>query len=249
MMKTIKSKIKSSAWFQKIEDARAAKKFIDSPDTLVYVHIGKCGGESVWNAIQSSTLLKEKFNRVKRVHVERPPVLRSAKYLIVVRNPISRAISAFNWRYKLVVVDEAQRNRFAGEYDILAKYRTLNALAETLYKDGVLDTSAAEEFRSIHHLRESISFYLTHLLNAIQPSQIYAVMATESLSKDVQVALGVAELEKVHENATSTDKSAKFLSAQGRANLRRFLSEDYLALEKLLSLSDSTSADKNVLLK
>ena len=57
------------------------------------------------------------------------------KYIIIVRGPISRAISAFYWRYKLVVQTGEQRNRFPGEFEILQKYQTLNRIAENLYDE------------------------------------------------------------------------------------------------------------------
>lgn len=52
-----------------------------------------------------------------------------ASYLVVVRNPISRTLSAFNWRYKLVVEQDAQRHRFPGEYEALSRHGSLNSLA------------------------------------------------------------------------------------------------------------------------
>lgn len=54
------------------------------------------------------------------------------KYVIVLRNPIKRFISAFNWRYKLVIDDKTQTNRFIGEKEILEHYNCVNNLAEKI---------------------------------------------------------------------------------------------------------------------
>ena len=87
-------------------------------NVLIYVHIVKCGGVTLENAIEDSPLVKDLFASVHKVHIRKPPILKNASYAIVVRNPIDRAISAFNWRYKLVVTDELQKHRFYGEYEI-----------------------------------------------------------------------------------------------------------------------------------
>lgn len=248
-LKLLKTTIKKTPVYPALQRIRTAREYGDSADSLVYIHIGKCGGVTLSKALDNSELVNRRFTKITKVHVAKPPILRKASYLILVRNPISRALSAFNWRYKLVVTDEEQKTRFTGEYEILKKYGTLNAIAEQLYSDGELNRDVAREFRTIHHLKEDIAFYLAELLDRISPSQIYAVFSTESLDDDILNLLGVSATEKVHENASVTDSEKKYLSEAASSNLRRFLAEDYRALEKLLSFSDTTHAGKDVLLK
>ena len=81
-------------------------KIKDSSKTLIYIHIGKCGGVTLVNALKKSSFVQNKFSSVHRIHFRRPPILKNVSYAIVIRNPIKRAISAFNWRYKLVVTDK-----------------------------------------------------------------------------------------------------------------------------------------------
>lgn len=111
-------------------------------------------------------------NLFHRVHIEKPPIYYNRKYAIICRGPISRVVSAFSWRYKLVVRDGVRRNRFPGEWEVLTKYKTINALAESLYVNGDFQESAGSDIRKIHHLREDINFYLGDLLSCIDPSQI-----------------------------------------------------------------------------
>ena len=212
------------------------RKF-DSAAHLIYVHIGKCGGASLWNAIQRSERLASTFDKVSKTHVEKPPVHQLSRYLIVVRDPIQRAISAFNWRYRLVVSDGTQTDRFAGEYDVLNRYKTLDTLAASLYTADRLDIAAARDFRAIHHLREDIAFYLEGLLEIIRPEQIYGVLRTETLAQDTQRVLGVASLPSVHENRSVTPPEQKHLSDQSLHNLRRFLASDFAAVDRLAALS------------
>lgn len=220
----------------------------DDDSELVYVHIGKCGGESLWDAINNSKVIKKDFSRVHKVHIRKPPIHKKTRYLVVVRNPISRAVSAFNWRYKLVVEDEAQRHRIKGEWEVLTKYKTLNTLAESLYKDGELDEKVANDFENILHLRENIKFYLNELLEEISDDQIYGVMSTETLSEDVVRQLDVRDLKRTHENAKFVDTSKKHLSETAYENLRRYLSDDFKCLETLLARKNMTVCDTGRLL-
>ncbi len=221
----------------------------DDSNLLIYVHIGKCGGVTLENAIKNSPLVKDLFVSVLKVHIQKPPILKNASYAIVVRNPIDRAISAFNWRYKLVVTDELQKFRFDGEYEILKKYGTLNALSEELYKDGVLNLSVADEFQKIHHLKENISFYLKPLLDIVSPSQLFAVFATESLDDDISNILGFKNDVYIHQNSKNVSDEKKFLSELAYRNLKLYLKDDYAYLSKLLTMNTTSSTKESILLK
>ena len=222
--------------------------FKDSADELVYIHIGKCGGSSLWRAIADSPVVREKFNRIHKVHINKPPLLKNSRYLIVIRNPIRRALSAFNWRHKLVVETEAQRDRFEGEWEVLKKYGTLNNLAEALYVDQVLDLNVSNEFQIIHHLKENIAFYLKDTLDYIKAEQVFCVLSTETLNDDIYNNLAVIEVARVHENAKNTDESKIFLSDKACENLRRYLYEDYQCIKNLLKLKNTTLCEPSLLL-
>lgn len=208
----------------------------DDARNLVFIHIGKCGGASVWDAVKKSPVVEAKFSRVQKVHIAKPPVLRRAKYLVVVRDPISRAVSAFNWRYKLVVAEEAQRHRFPGEWEALTKYHSINNLAEALFVNDRIDPAAAQDFLLIHHMKEGFQYYLGDLLESIDSGQIFAVIATETLKADLQRFLSVGAVEKFHDNSSDQRKGGVFLSDSARRNLRRFLSGEYDCYEKLIIL-------------
>ena len=221
----------------------------DNSKTLIYIHIGKCGGVSLVNAIKKSSFVQNQFSSVHKIHVRKPPILKNASYAIVVRNPIKRAISAFNWRYKLVVTDKIQKNRFNGEYEILKKYGTLNSLCEQLYLDGKLNSVVSDEFQTIHHLKENISFYLKPLLDKVSPSQLFAVFATETLDEDIANILNVKNEVYIHQNSKKTSANKKYLSEKAYHNLKTYLADDYLYLSKLLTMNNTSCVDKNLLLQ
>lgn len=98
MAKMLQDLIKKTPLYPMFREVRTAREYGDAADSLVYIHIGKCGGVTLSQAIDSSEILNKKFKKITKVHVFKPPILRKASYMILVRNPISRVLSAFNWR-------------------------------------------------------------------------------------------------------------------------------------------------------
>ena len=216
---------------------------------LQYIHVGKCAGRSLWEAIKVSPVVSARFSVVHKVHVRRPTRRRADRYLIAVRNPISRALSAFNWRYWLVVETENQASRFPNEMRILRYYGNLNNLATGLYlSSGELDEAVARDFLSIHHLRENIDFYLGTLLPKIDASQIFGVVTTEFLAEESSALLGVDDLQRIHSHAPRVPNLMKNLDEGATRNLRRFLRPDFLVLEKLSEMVAMSNHSRTALL-
>lgn len=61
----------------------------------VLIHVGKSGGTSLRTALKETEL----GAHMHVVHIRKPPIRSNLSYYIVARGPISRAISAFNWRH------------------------------------------------------------------------------------------------------------------------------------------------------
>lgn len=209
--------------------------------STVLIHIGKCGGRSVMDGIKQAGLQTGLY----RVHAKKPIYRKDLKYIIVARGPIARLSSAFRWRYKLVVSDGVQKNKFEGEYDVLTNYQNLNTLAEALYYDnGEPNSIAQADIRKIHHIRETISFYLRDLLNKCHPSQIVAVLMQENLNDDIFRVFGYKNEFYRHSNPPSEGENV--LSDRGIKNLMQFFQEDYEALIKLYTWG---KIDRSVLIR
>ena len=196
----------------------------------VLIHVGKSGGTSLRMALRETSLGQE----IHKVHIRRPPIRPTLEYYIIARGPVSRVMSAFNWRYKRVVTDGEQKDRIAGEYDLLTRYETLNNLALDLYDPaGAPNTPVIEAFGRMHHIRESIAFYLDPLLDQIDPTQIKEVLMQENLDADIERVLGVRVERRDKQHGDSVDPARKHLDPQAKINLRRFLARDYACLNRL----------------
>ena len=217
---------------------------------LNVIHIGKCGGGTVKRAIKRSASLAKKFDNITITHTAKARYSENEDYLIIIRNPIERAISAFNWRHYLVVDTEKQRNRFEDEWQVLKKYSTLNSISQNLYSADnlVLNKKVSGEFKAIHHLREDISFHLSGMLERVNPVQIYGVIKQHSLVTDCQSILGPnVDIEHDKNHGVTLEASKRNLSDLARRNLRRFLHEDFACILKLYNLGLITWSDYELL--
>ena len=206
---------------------------------LQFVHVGKCGGSTISSLLSESKVIGRRYNSCFESHVNGVQISQDCDYLICLRNPIQRAFSAFEWRKKLVLGDSDidQVNRFAGERKVLKKYKSLNALARSLYfSDGRLDHSVSRDFRIIHHLRESISFYISPLLPVLRPDNIFGVICQESLSSDCKRLLGVDASKLFVRRNIEKGSIVDHLDGLAISNLRRYLSDDYQCISALWSL-------------
>lgn len=131
---------------------------------LVFAQVGKCGGISLEEVIRASPVVKLLFQSWPREHLHPPEFNPQSHYMLVVRNPISRSVSALNWRYHLAVETGNQKNRFPGEFEVLEKYSTVRCGAENLYQDGVENHEAVRDLLTVHHMKESIAALLYNLV-------------------------------------------------------------------------------------
>ena len=201
---------------------------LGSSNDLNFIHIGKCGGSTICKHLRKNKMLEKKYRRIFITHVEKPIPKKKTNYLICIRNPIERVISAFNFRYKLIVEDKYQKGLIDNEYEVLNYYKSINELAEGLYSGNNLNANVVKDFRNIHHLKENISFYIDDLLNEIKPEQIYGVICMNTLNEDIKNFLGVRNNLHLRKGFNRVE-----LSKKARLNLKRFLRDDYRCIDKL----------------
>ncbi len=189
----------------------------------IFIHIGKCAGTTVRRELGKGGY------RFLEIHLARVKFRKDKKFIIVLRNPVARFVSAFNWRYKLVVENGDQANRFRGEKKNLQKYQTANNLAENLYDThGNLVIDLSKNGFYIHHIREDIHYHIGDFLRNCQKENIEACMAVETLGKDMKKYFNREVTHRMKQNKKDT-----FLSELAIKNLIQYLQKDYDCIEKV----------------
>ena len=208
----------------------------DRPFTLI--HVGKCGGGSVLAALRTAGY------RVEHVHLQRPADEADCRYVVLVRDPVARFVSAFNWRRHLYLngglPPKARKGRVAdlrhyAEREFIFEFETVNSLAEQLSVGENLAVSPASALLPlIGHVPQGFDWYLRDLIDKIKPEQLAGVICTENLAADFEHLFGFPLEQGVHR---SNANASKHVSKNGRGNLAREFFREYVALEKLARLA------------
>ncbi|MFN9367597.1 MAG: sulfotransferase family 2 domain-containing protein [Planctomycetia bacterium] len=166
------------------------------------------------------------------------------RYVVLVRDPVSRFVSAFNWRCHLLenellpaarTQDPIARLRHRTEREFLAHFEDVNAFAERLVQTGEHEVSAlATLMQLVGHVPQGFVWYLDDLLDGIEPSQLAAVIATERLADDFEAVFGFRPVAERNRHYGSRGTA---LSPQGRANLAREFAAEYRTLDRLADLA------------
>ncbi len=227
IQKTLKKKnnIQKKKLNQKNKNKNKNKK-----NSFEFIHIGKCGGTTLLTEFENN---KIKFNHI---HLKKFKYNPKKKYVIVIRNPIKRFISAFYWRMYRVCDKKDQEKRFKGEKQLLLKYKTINNYAENIYNDkGELNEDFILPKKYIHHIVQDIHYYLGDFLEKVDVNNIKAILLTENLNSDLKTHFNIQTNENIYYNKKK--KYDTFISEKGISNLRKFIEKDYKCIDKLLELN------------
>jgi len=202
------------------------------------VHVGKCGGSSIVEELRARRFCFEHF------HMRRPQPAADRRYVVLVRDPVARFVSAFNWRSHLLEndllpparsQDPIARLRHRAEREFLAEFADVNAFAERLVRTGKHEVSApATLMQLVGHVPQGFAWYLDDLLGGIEPAQLAGVIATERLADDFEEVFGFRPVAERNRHYASRGTE---LSPQGRANLAREFAAEYRTLGRLADLA------------
>lgn len=203
------------------------------------IHVGKCAGATVARELRRGGYEFEKF------HMRRPIVAPERRYVVTVRDPMARFVSAFNWRRQLLrsLLDPELRDadpvwvaKHRVEKAFIERFATAGSLAESLEPDPGFDVSPAiSMLRVIAHVTEGFHWYLDELLDVIEPRQLLGVVSQENLDQDMQAMFGIRPVLVCHRGDCCDPVD---LSALARRNLARVFSEEYRTLHRLERLAD-----------
>jgi len=180
-------------------------------------------------------------------HQGKPDFGEDYKYVITVRNPIKRYISAYYWKLEALETN-AYGEKCPEELEVLKAWGSATGLAEALYDDAGNLNEDADQFiqkrwtKYMNHIGMDINYYLRDLLEQIKPEQVLGTIAAETMLKDLGRVLG-GEPKKVG-HKKKNDKYPREISEKAYSNLKSYLEDDYECLRKLDSWGHITDEQR-----
>lgn len=183
-------------------------------------------------------------------HQNRPEISDHYKYIISIRNPIKRFVSAYYWKIQALET-KAYGEDCPEELEALYSWGSANNLAEALYDDEGYLNEEADAFIEkrwttyMNHIGMDLDYYLGHLLENIDPGQILGTIAAETMADDLIRVLGPLSNPKVtlgHDK--KNDNYPREISRKAYNNLKSYLADDYECLRKLDSMGHITDEQR-----
>jgi hypothetical protein len=202
---------------------------------MVSVHVGRCGGTTVEKELKDYGFL---FDRIHMAKAEYDPL---KKYIITVRNPIDRFVSAFNYDHRWMY-DRGKKKRrpktYKEEIRTLQLYDSADDLARNIY-------DFYERGLFINHVSKDIYFHIGEFLRECDRENIIAVVATETLRDDMKQFFGI----DVRRHERKNKEYSTFLSEEGCRNLKHYLQNDYWCIDQLYRMGLITEEKYKILCK
>jgi hypothetical protein len=226
-------------------------EYLFNTNKLKLIHIGKCGGTTI-----------EHVFGLKEYHLKRD-YLQDEYYIIWIRNPLNRFVSAFNYSYSLINLDTKNLDinnlsldnclapariyhkmtcnyKFSERYDYLINYfQTPNNLAESITSENKIKKELAFELMNseLEHIYKGIGWYLYNGIFVEENyNKIAFVGSIENMNDDLLKLSNILNA-KFNNKKIRENKNinCKFLSEKALKNLLFFFENtDYKALKTLL---------------
>mmetsp|Transcript_41921 Transcript_41921/g.69497 ORF Transcript_41921/g.69497 Transcript_41921/m.69497 type:complete len:382 (+) Transcript_41921:56-1201(+) len=224
---------------------------LPSSDKIVILHIGKTGGSSVRESLQSSLNTTRAYFADNNGHSESYRELHQCAehpnhvFAYFVRAPVQRYVSAWVSRFRM-----GGNKMFApwglGELEAFAKFLTPDELGRALSaSDPATRSDAQRAMHTIGHVKWGLSDYWGGLENFEKcPNSTFFVGRTEHFDEDYLRLVRVlgdeggllSEVTEVDHAHRAPDQYAGFkhLSRLARTNLRKWYKEDYEIIHRLI---------------
>jgi len=200
---------------------------------IEFIHIGKCGGGTVKESLTNSDNFK--FNDI---HTRKSHYNKYKKYLIVIRNPLQRFISAFYWKYDKTInnVDTTTEEEI-----FYNKYNNIDEFCNDLKKNS----NILQDYNITNHMYKGIEYYLENLIDNCRKDQIIGVICQETLKDDVKNILDITVENRVHDNSSYS----KNITDENYKVLKDYLKNEYLIIDKMYKYGWITNKQYKILSK
>ena len=229
-----------------------------SPEKIKFIHVGKCGGTSIYNELKNKS--------ISQFHLRRPKPELDMYYILWIRDPLARFVSAFNHSKQIVdfEVDTLQGkepslencqaplwiklkiNRgyaYEKDYEDLVNYfESANHLAESINCQNKIDSRNALKLMTypLEHIYKGLGWYLDNgaFIDSFHDRFLF-VGSLENMKLDflsLRKKLSMKnDFLKVSHLRSNSCKYSKELSSNAKSNLYEFYKEtDYKTLRKLV---------------
>ncbi len=215
---------------------------------LRFIHVGKCAGTSVRKFLLAKDIEFQEYHCYDANVKLAERILGNNKddfYLLTVRDPIRRYISAFYWDFYEKRIKSDSKGPHGIWTEIYNVFQSPNALAEALTSDdGALKTFAQSVFhKSRLHMEFTLAWYISPDLAEKLNKENTFVIRTESVNRDMTDYMkkyhDEPEIIKLpHEKAdykSSIPNYDESLSPKALQNIKNIYADDYRVLDVLKS--------------
>jgi hypothetical protein len=229
--------------------------------SILLIHIGKCAGGTVKMFLEANGLKVKEFHLIERQRQPTSQAMRNhnGKVLLVLRDPVSRIISAFNWRHPSTKPPKGQSCcpitfHSPAEKMFYKCFDHVNAFAEALDLNSDCGDRArkmlTEPGSSLSHIARGYQYFLGGLTKKQIASPNLAVISYHNLNDNLHafmranghaIVVPASEVERLHTGTTATypKKEDTYLSARGKELLVKKLHDigEYQVFEKFAKRS------------
>eukprot|EP00908_Phaeocystis_cordata_P012304 Transcript_23269.p1 GENE.Transcript_23269~~Transcript_23269.p1 ORF type:complete len:269 (-),score=12.79 Transcript_23269:139-945(-) len=220
--------------------------------TIVFVHVGKAGGDSILSAL-SRSCKRPGCNLRPQIHM-RPVRLAdlagTSAVVVSYRDPVDRFVSAFNWRHPRGGAtvhamggrpDPTNPTAAKAEIALYRCFEEPNEAANALWDEtwcGVVARQALNE-KEVGHIGKGLFYYFGNVLDMLERVPIFVVHASSIRSDMACLAskLGLRFVPPPHLNSDYARRNRTFLDATGREKLTHALANEYWLGELIESYS------------
>jgi hypothetical protein len=227
------------------------------PAFIVLVHVGKTGGATINAALAQTNVSWWEIHGHNVQHFTDGCYDKYTHYIFTHRDPVTRAISAFNWQsYDSKGIKNAGGDLYTKVYDEC--FPTANTFAEGLGEEGECGDLARKLLHDTAwlatHINTGPSFYIMNsaaLKGMYQEGVRTYAVRTEHIEDDMQGLMDWLCLPRLSEMpAVYTEsyprKNDTELSELGRARLAAHVIEDYYANSAVGVLADNLPSEADV---